>query len=128
MFKFSDIGGRISASVGHVEEFGWFYDCEDVVISNQACDGGGACVANGVRHGAIEYFMLDLWFCERLSVAYAFLIGVFFSSTCISGSDPGTTAPGSSVFFNMVSSSLKEDSIFWSIGCVIEIVGGYGGL
>ena len=54
-----------------------------------------------------------------------------FSSACISGSDPRTTAPGSAVFIDMVSGYLKQDSVYCCIGYVIESVRfrkGYGGL
>ena len=61
-------------------------------------------------------------------MACAFLIGVFFSSACIAGSDQGTTVPGSAVFFDVVSGEFNGESVFWRIGHVIESLGGYGGL
>ena len=47
--------------------------------------------------------MLELCLCERFSAACALFIGVFLSSSCIAGLAPGTTAPGSAVFVDMVS-------------------------
>ena len=89
-------------------------------ISNQAHIGGGACVANGGRYGAIDYSTLDLGFYERFGTACAFLFGVFFLLACISGSAPETTAPVSAVFFGVVSGELKRDSVYWRIGYVIN--------
>ena len=72
--------------------------------------------------------MLDLCFCERFSAACGFLIGVFLSSTCISGSSLRTTAPGSAVFVDVVSWWLKRDSVCCSVEYVIESLGGVWGV
>ena len=85
MFSFAEIGGRNGAAVGHVEEFGWFYACEDLGIANKALTGGGACVANGGQYGAIKYSTLDLCFYDSFSAACEFFIGGFFSLACIAG-------------------------------------------
>ena len=55
-------------------------------------------------------------------------IGVFFLLSRIARSAPGTTAPSSTVFVGVVYGYLKEDSVFWHIGYVIESLMGYGGL
>ena len=60
MLEFSETRGRSDAAVGHVEEFCWFFACGDVDITNQARSGGGACVANCGRYGAIDYYTINL--------------------------------------------------------------------